>query len=434
MIMKKNVLAMSVAAALGVGVAGSAVAVETVGDSGIGHKLYVPYFTTQNGNATLINISNTDPTNGKAVKVRFRSGVDSDDIFDFQVFLSPSDVWTASITQGAGGLSTLTTNDKTCTLPSSVNQSFVTARLADYVDAAGTHSVAEQTREGYIEIFNMADIPPKLANGAAGGYTASTSTNPLFTAIKHVAGVAPCTSATLLGIEAVGGAVVAPVLATASGGTIGAANYAVDQEVFPPTATLMGDWVIINVPSTLTYSGAMPAIKASSQTIVSYSGQSGTGRTATHLAAVNANVFPGLSLTEDGVLLNQTQTGVITADYDFPDMSTPYEPNYADTPYNEAHNLSIALLHGAVTNEFMTDSDVAGGTDWVMTLPTRRYHVAGRGVNYGAAGDANGYPATESIEGIAGGVTGFLATAFTYAGNGRSSCWATGGSPMFYDR
>ena len=53
---------------------------------GIGHILLVPYFSTNNGNTTLLSIVNTDVTNGKAVKVRFRSAANSDDIFDFQVY------------------------------------------------------------------------------------------------------------------------------------------------------------------------------------------------------------------------------------------------------------------------------------------------------------------------------------------------------------
>ena len=36
----------------------------------------------------------------KAVKVRFREGKNSAEVLDFNVFLSPFDVWTASITPG----------------------------------------------------------------------------------------------------------------------------------------------------------------------------------------------------------------------------------------------------------------------------------------------------------------------------------------------
>jgi len=448
MIMKQKVLALSVAAALGGGILGTACASENVLETGVGHKMYIPYFTTQNGNATLINITNTDMVRGKAVKVRFRSAVDSDDIFDFQVFLSPGDVWTAAVTQNASGLSQLSTSDKSCTLPSNVSLPFVTARLQDYTDGNGTHGVNEQTREGYVEFFNMGDIPPFRPDGVGPGYVASTNANPLFTAIKHVAGVPPCTQATLLGIEAAaiagGWPITAPALSnTQTSHTYGAASYAATQQIIAPTGTLMGDVVIINVPKTLTFGSALPAIIATTQTSVVYSGQSGTARTAHHYSASAGSVFPALGLTEDGVLLNGPVNGVRTADYDFPDMSTPYELGYynlltggsGDIPSGEALNLSTAITHGGIYNEFMTDPAVNGGTDWVITLPTRRYHVAGRYKDYGTAGDAKGYPATVAIDAIAGGPTGLFGGAWTtYNANGRSSCVSTGTAPSYEDR
>ena len=66
---------------------------------GVGHMLIVPYYTAQAGNATLLNIVNTDKVNGKAVKVRFRGASNADDVFNFTLFLSPGDVWAAEISQ-----------------------------------------------------------------------------------------------------------------------------------------------------------------------------------------------------------------------------------------------------------------------------------------------------------------------------------------------
>src|SRR5690554_6768852 len=100
--MKKNLLALSVAAALGAG-ASAANAYEAFGVEGTGNSLVIPYYTVQGGNNTLINIVNTDTENGKAVKVRFRGAERSDDVFDFQVFLSPDDMWTANVSMGPDG-------------------------------------------------------------------------------------------------------------------------------------------------------------------------------------------------------------------------------------------------------------------------------------------------------------------------------------------
>ena len=79
--MRKNALAMSIAALVGgMGFVGAASADVVVGTGavttttlgattatrlqfapgGIGHMLLVPYFTAQNGNATIISLTNTD--------------------------------------------------------------------------------------------------------------------------------------------------------------------------------------------------------------------------------------------------------------------------------------------------------------------------------------------------------------------------------------
>jgi len=187
--MKKNVLALSIAAMIGsLGFAGAASAGSAFANttaaaalgaqantlaptpSGVGHILLVPYFSTQDGNVSLLNIVNTDTVNGKAVKLRYRGAANSDDIYDITLLLSPGDVWSANVSQ-VGGVSTLTTNDNSCTLPANVNAPFSAGR------AKGDNA---QTLEGYIEILNMADVPAKLATNNTGA--ASTVDNPLFKA------------------------------------------------------------------------------------------------------------------------------------------------------------------------------------------------------------------------------------------------------------
>ena len=166
--MKKNVLALSIAAMIGglgfAGVASAAIIPGSGGaaydglamtpanagglefsEGGVGHQLLVPYYTVQDGNMTVIHLVNTDTNNGKAVKVRFRGASNSDDVLDFQVFLSPQDVWTAAVTAGSDGTAQIVTADNTGTVPRwnpGVPQAFVTTRLNPNSDKA------EQTREG----------------------------------------------------------------------------------------------------------------------------------------------------------------------------------------------------------------------------------------------------------------------------------------------
>ncbi len=386
--MKKNVLALSIAAMIGgLGFAGAAsadvvrAAAGNAGnltvsnatslsfaEGGVGHALLVPYFNAQNGNMTVLHVVNTDTSRGKAVKVRFRGALNSDDVFDFQVFMSPGDVWTAAVTAGADGVAQLTTTDNTCTLPKLTKgqaEKFVTARLNPGIAAADK---ANNTREGYVEIFNMADIPPTKTNGG---------TNALFTAIKHVNGVAPCTQATL---DATSVNLTTPT---------DVANAGFDT----PSTGLVGDWYIINVAQTTTFSGGATAVRAEAN------GASAVGnfvhfpQLAT--AAPTPDLFTADPLFRTTFVRNAgnaapTDTAGVTlpiiaaANYDLPDMSTPYvTAATVDTaPLTQARLLTDALSVTSIANQYANDSAISAKTDWVFSMPTRRYNVA---ANYVAA-------------------------------------------------
>lgn len=338
--MKKRIIALSVAAALG-GLAGAAGAQTPAASelrftpNGSGHIVIVPYFSTQNGNSTLINLVNTDTVNGKAVKIRFRGASNSDDIFDFQLFMSPGDVWTANVSRGADGVSRLTTTDRSCTLPSNVNQSFITTRLDP---ALSPSDKANETREGYVEIFTMGDIP------------SSSVTSSVYAVTKHnSAGTASCT---------------ASVLESLAQG---------DTRLALPTRGLMSNWTIINVPNTTTWAGEAAAIVATDST-----GTPGTGlnvywpQTATPLTATQI-----ADNTSDAGFL---EGAVEAASYDLPDLSTPYTSGTSD-PTTQANNLSFALAARQVAGEYLSDPLIGATTDWVVSKPTRRYYVA---VDYSA--------------------------------------------------
>lgn len=336
-------------------------------EGGVGHMLLVPYFNAQNGNMTVLHVVNTDTTNGKAVKVRFRGASNSDDILDFQVFMSPGDVWTAAVTASATGGAQIVTADNTCTLPkltSGVQQAFVQDRLNPALTADQKNN---NTREGYVEIFNMADIPPNATAGS------------LFTTIKHVNGVAPCTDAVL-------------------NATL--VNYTQAQEAAArtagfdtPTTGLMGDWYIINVPQTTTFSGASTAVVATLGGVAARGNFVHFPQNANNAPAIdNYSADPLFRTINGGATGVSGHTGTLpkiqAANYDLPDMSTPYVgglPAAAAGPLEQAGRLTNALSVRAVTNEYATDAAITAKTDWVFSMPTRRYSVA---YDYSAANAA----------------------------------------------
>src|SRR5882757_1736640 len=100
--MKRNSLTTAVVAGIAgvAGFAGLANAVDLNPD-GLGQVLIYPYYTVNGGQDTLFSVVNTDPVNGKAVKVRFLEGYNSREVLDFNLYLSPNDVWTARVSQTA---------------------------------------------------------------------------------------------------------------------------------------------------------------------------------------------------------------------------------------------------------------------------------------------------------------------------------------------
>src|SRR5262249_54789659 len=102
------------------GAAGTAQAV-FIDPQGYGDALLYPYYTVQEANGTAYNsyfsVVNTN-TDVKVVKVRFREGKASAEVLDFNLYLSPNDVWTGFLQPSTtDDAAVLFTNDKSCTNP-----------------------------------------------------------------------------------------------------------------------------------------------------------------------------------------------------------------------------------------------------------------------------------------------------------------------------
>jgi hypothetical protein len=354
--MKKRIIALSVAAAMG-GLAGTAAAqpgpaqILQFNPNGVGHVLYVPYFSTQEGNVTAINIINTDTVNGKVLKVRFRGASNSDDLYDFQVFLSPGDVWTAGISKGADGRSRLDTADKSCTLPASVNGAFITGRVS-------SDGGVNETREGYVEILTMADI----VKGAD-----KSNQLALYTATKHVKASAPCTASVMTALT-----------------RENASSY-----MAVPTTGIMASWTIINVQAGNYYAYSADAAAIEAQATYGEPGfgnlvywdQRSTPLTQAEIEGPDlignfVSPYPSGN-TVDPLIRDGLISG---ARYDLPDLSTPYLPNPAfwgfGCPFCQAAALTEAIAATEVAAEFYNEASLGAATDWVVSFPTRRYWVA----------------------------------------------------------
>ncbi|HRK37048.1 MAG TPA: cell surface protein [Burkholderiaceae bacterium] len=382
-----GLLAAGAAQAIVVGPAGGLVntvapaTVLEVNPAGLGHSLLVPYYTAQGGNDTYLSIVNTDMRNGKAVKIRFRGASNSDDVLDFTILLSPGDVWAAAVSKPAGqDLPKLTTSDKSCTLPAipANGVNFNPARLHQKLTAA---QQASETREGYVEIFNMADIPPTAAPAA------NASVFDLYRAIEHVNGTPR-------------GCAQASVTALLDANLVSTTNYAGAQALGleVPTTGLMANWNIVNVPNAASWSGQATAIEAR----VAAQGAAGYGNVVLFpqidtqtIDAATARPFTADALLRGGNAANNGAevpgAQVLTAlPVDFPDMSTPYLnadlallANGVATK-SQTSRLMASFATLSVANEYNTLAGVSGKNDWTFTMPTRRYNVVRNYDNAGA--------------------------------------------------
>jgi len=395
--MKKSILSLSAAVALGgLGFAGSAGAIAilnpvgsaadqlVLNPNGTGHMLFVPYYTAQGSEATFINIVNTDTQNGKAVKVRFRSASNSDDVLDFHLYLSPGDVWSGMVSQNPDtGNAQIYTQDKSCTYPFQSQKGpdgwpaqFRGAdRLPSYVTEAAR---AALSREGYVEILNMADVPKNTAKDS------------LYTAIKHVAGVAPCDSSAFDWETLVTDTTyVTPVTSTTD-----PSGYKNTMGLSNPTGGLMGSWLILNQADTTAFSGESTSIIATDTTTYPIS----TGGQVTTLPA-NFAFAPQIGIAIDNASISDANTAdpllkSRTAEayainplwWDLPDMSTPLviathtaPGTNSVTAETQAARLSASLSKFQIVNEYVATgagAPVPFATDWIIAQPTRRYHAA----------------------------------------------------------
>ncbi len=117
----------------------------------LGDLAIVPYYTVRGDYITGVHITNTSNLT-QVVKFRLRRDTDSADVLDFNIILSPQDVWTGYLSGddtvvGSGSNLLLKTTDASCTAPASDSGTFT----APSINVAGAD-------EGYIEIIGMASV------------------------------------------------------------------------------------------------------------------------------------------------------------------------------------------------------------------------------------------------------------------------------------
>ncbi len=319
--MKKKLLMTAMVAALG-GV-GTAQAVH-VNSDGHGQVLLYPYYTVQNGFDSYINLVNT--TNKvKAVKVRFLEGKNSQEVLDFNLYLSPHDEWSGVIVKTTAGGAALKSNDTSCIAPKqlpAIDPAVTGELFRNYAYASDTVSTIARTSEGYVEVIEMGVVTDPASVAAA----------------THGANGVPANCALIR------------TNASENGGLFNAAAGV--NGIGRPEGGLYGFVTLINVNSGL--------------------------KTTVDAVALD-NFYVGIAATSD----LHNPPGTIEPSLDAVDTAAEIIDGNAVVNYTTSRTLPIdhvsaLLTRASISNDYAIDQGALSRnskTDWVITFPTKRFYV-----------------------------------------------------------
>jgi len=257
---------------------------------------------------------------GKAVRLRVREAIGGRTVAELNVFLSPKDVWTAAIVPTADG-ATIVSNDKSCTNPkisgNSAGLVFSSAGFANDGAAYPSYTPADRTREGYIELLEMATVPAFSALGKD---------------ITHVAGVPSC-----------------KLTADASSATI-------QSTLAAPSGELFGGMSFINLNDGIGVSYNATAINGFWRT--------GPGAP---VPAITAPVSPSAANPASAPDLTSGGNTTITV--------TDEGKTYVSTFARSIDAVSALFMASSIRGEYGFTNDGVFSNVFVVTLPTKPYYI-----------------------------------------------------------
>ena len=327
--MKKNLISLAVAASV---LGGAAVqAGQYVNPDNTGQVLLFPFYNADNGNSTNMHIANTTGK-AKAVKIRFVEHKNSDEVLDFNLYLSPYDHFAFAVLADPNGTgAAILTRDNSCTVPAlgSANPGFdgtatenangSTTRIQPFVNfqyADDADATIERTLTGHVEVIEMGVL--ENVGDAEATQWADFATHGATGVPANCAGLVAGFPAAFAADDGV----------TAQEGGLYGMAYHIDVAAaasFGFEATAVDDWA------------------------------DGDGN----------HTDPGATRPS---LLDGTQVATIhtgTGANQYTQITAP----------NSSQAISAILMTESLSNEVLVNSAIGGMTDWVVTFPTKRLHV-----------------------------------------------------------
>jgi len=319
--MKKNALSVAVAASVAAAAAYADTDAMFISAENTGQVILFPYYDAENSNNSVFHIVNTH-NEYKAVKIRIMEYVNSDEVLDFNVYLSPYDHFSwAMIKDEKGDGAAIKTFDNTCTVPAlgSANPPFngytsadggLVQPMVNFAYATDTNNSIERSLAGHIEVIEMGVVTDGTWKAA----------------LKHTSAGVPKKCST------VQTAMLKNPPATAD-----------LNKVTTPTGGLYGLSYALNVNDAAAF-GIDPT-------------------TIDDFAAASLHAAPGSdspSLNEGKLQSwNQTPAG-----------------GFAKYAYvNPVDAVSGMMMTASIQNDVMVNAAVGGQSDWVVTFPTKRFYV-----------------------------------------------------------
>ncbi|MFT4872347.1 hypothetical protein [Congregibacter sp.] len=296
---------------------------QTVANNALGDLALVPYYTVNGEWITGIHIVNTSAAT-QVVKFRFRRAVDSLDALDFNIVMSPKDVYAGFLSDDENGNISWSAGDTTCTVPVTTGGKLTMPSI--YREGAET---------GYVEIIGM------------GSPTSETA--PIALAAKH-SGVSGDPALTPLDCTAVRSNFFADGTSAADPGVVDAATA----------------WQATSAATAIKAGGANTFVDSGNVLKVSYfirDNATGVefGDNAVHIAD-----FLG-----EPTMTNQ-QFGWLSGDldgFDFPNLNGAAPRGGANVGLFNALRQSDVLGVSALLNEWTANPSNGAALDWVVTLP-----------------------------------------------------------------
>ena len=367
--MNKKVLPLAVSAVAAVTMT-NAHASMYLDEGGLGEALIFPFYSAENGNNTLINLANTT-SDHKAVKVRILEGENSYEVLDFNLYMSPNDHFSFSISATDAGGGKLMTADKSCTVPAipAEGQEFYNyAYVGDVIkdkDGKVTTDNTSITRSasGYVEVIEMGQLDPKFDPKG------KTGIDPLgkmsaAAAMTHDADGVPADCSLLVAAWSKKNDVKGKWYGEAEAGK----GVASAEFIGEPDAVTAGKWqsngglygygVVINVADGAAFGYDAVAID---------------------------DLVPA---TKDAWILHYSP-GDLEPSLKDPDIDTnaihvsngkskdlSFGTGYGAAGIGQLQSVNSLIMTSVVMNDYVTDASIGAQTDWLFTFPTKKYHVA----------------------------------------------------------